>query len=94
MTNSKISRSKLTTASGHTMHNSELMKLLGLRPGGHLPAEGLGAHEIQGILVWVRPLSEMQPGRRRHRIVALCPGCKTIVPAGRLHQHKCKAVQS
>lgn len=37
------------------MHSGEMMEALGLKSGGHLPAEGMPERLIQGVRVYVRP---------------------------------------
>jgi hypothetical protein len=82
-------------------HSIHVMRMLGLRPGGHLPAEGMPVRVIQGIKVWVTPYvarTYVEPwsgmARRvkssKHRVMAECPHCGKHLSAGRLHQHKCK----
>lgn len=67
-------------------HAGDMMSLLGLRPGGHLPVEGMAERIIDGYRVYVAPKLRTN---RAHRIIAICP-CGRHIPAGRLHQHKCE----
>lgn len=76
----------LKNARGWKMSHSELYVLLELKPGSHLPAEGIPVRQIQGIDVWVEPKTT---SALKHRVMARCPGCKAVLSAGRLHQHKC-----
>jgi hypothetical protein len=87
---------------GRNMWSGEMMKTLGLKAGGHLPKEGMPERVIQGIRVYVKPAPESVVvvkhfGKRvgilkrsNHRVMAICPGCKRHLSAGRLHQHVCK----
>lgn len=69
-------------------HTSEVFRLLGLKPGSHLPPEGMPPREIQGIRVWVTPKPEGEPRSVcSHRVLAECPVCKKHLSVGRLHQH-------
>lgn len=71
----------------------EVMKALGLKPGGHLPEEGMSERVIQGVRVYVKPAeNRREQGYRkssRHRVMAICE-CGVHVSVGRLHQHKCR----
>jgi len=69
---------------GRTLHSHKMMPLLGLKPGGHLPVEGMGTRDINGVMVYV--LAKFRSGRH-HRIIAICPACKKHVPFGRMGQH-------
>ena len=79
---------------GHqwSMHSGEMLQALGLKPGGHLPADGLPPRELQGVTVYVAPAAPAASGRKssRHRVMAVC-SCGRHVSAGRLHQHRCPA---
>jgi hypothetical protein len=85
---------------GRNMWSGEMMKALGLKPGGHLPSEGLPEREIQGIRVYVKPATPTKITTNvfgthiwkssKHRVIAICPGCERHLSAGRLHQHICK----
>jgi hypothetical protein len=81
--------------------SSEMLRMLGLRPGGHLPAEGMPPRLVDGIKVWVNasPPARYHHGwsakpskvkSSAHRVMAECPACGAHLSAGRLHQHKCK----
>jgi hypothetical protein len=75
------------------MHSHEMMEALGLKPGAHLPKEGMPERLIQGIRVYVKPSGEKTSARSnssKHRVIAICPGCNRHISAGRLHQHDCK----
>lgn len=80
------------------MHSGELMQELGLRAGGHLPAEGMPAREINGVTVYVLPANGPDTTSRRnksskHRVMAICPDCQRHMSAGRLtsqHYKHCK----
>lgn len=70
-------------------HSYDLYTKLGLNPNRHLPDEGLPLQEINGVQVYIKPKHEMVANRRKHRVMAICPGCSKHVPAGRLFQHIC-----
>lgn len=79
-------------------HSGDVMEMLGLKRGGHLPDEGMPARVIQGIKVWVEPTPGPKYdacwGRPRkssaHRVMCECPDCGKHMSVGRLHQHVCK----
>jgi len=75
---------------GWNLHSHDVLPLLGLRPGEHLPAAGLPPRVIQGVKVWVA-MSAAPTGRKSatHRVLAECPLCGKVLSVGRLHQHKC-----
>lgn len=83
----------ITGQYGRNAHSDELKAFLGLSATTKLPAAGLPPRYIQGIKVWVTPLTA-SPGLRRkrstHRVLAECPSCHQILSAGRLHQHVCR----
>lgn len=61
------------------------------------PAEGLPARQVQGIKMWVAPLSAKPvDGSRRagHRVLCQCPTCGATLSAGRLVQHKCGSART
>lgn len=73
------------------------MEALGLRAGGHLPAEGMPERLIQGVRVYVLPaVGHMPPmvaamtggycprKSSAHRVMAVCPACERHMSAGRL----------
>lgn len=71
---------------------TELREMLGLKPSGHLPPEGLIA-EVQGYKVEVVSEAKMEAfyegyAKKPHRIFAQCKTCRTFIPAGRLQQHE------
>ncbi len=78
------------------LRNDHLMALYDIKPGGHLPAEGLPEKLAGNVQVYVKPSAG--PGRRGKayfiRFMCICPRCGTHLPAGRLEQHidtkKCK----
>ena len=78
---------------GRNAQSHTVRAMLGLAPLQKIPAQGMPARYVQGILVWVDPLPERPIGRRRrratHRVRALCPDCGQTLSAGRMHQHKC-----
>lgn len=70
----------------------DMYRLLGV---SRLPVEGMPARDIQGVQVYVKPLSAgprlPRHGKRlSHRVIAIC-NCGQHVSVGRLHQHKCKS---
>lgn len=69
--------------------SGEVMRKLGLRAGGHLPAEGMPERVVEGWAVWVTP--EVVDKRHRHgsahRVMARCPGCHKELSLGRMGQH-------
>ena len=74
-------------------HAHDILKMLGVK---RLPPEGMSMRVIQGIEVWVvaqRPKLPTERKRHMHRVMCHCPGCRLVLTVGRLHQHKCKAVQ-
>ena len=91
----------ISQKAGYTrnMWSPEMMETLGLKPGGHLPKEGMPEREIQGIRVYVKPANEPIIGKyythrnTKHRVIAICPGCNRHLSAGRLHQHVCKGAK-
>lgn len=82
-------------------HSSQMIRLLGLDPKRHLPAEGLPAREVPGygpagdlpIRVWVDSTETARAKKQFQRVRAECPGCHKDVPAGRLFSHRCKTGQ-
>jgi hypothetical protein len=80
--------------------SSDMFTLLGYAGETHWPSEGVPAQIVQGIKVWVEPAvpkfrkrydgQMVQVKSSTHRVMAQCPGCGTVVSAGRLIQHKCK----
>jgi hypothetical protein len=66
--------------------SGEVLAMLGLKPGHHLPKEGMPVRKIQGIEVWVAS-SDVKKNRFTHRVMAKCPVCGKAMSAGRLHQH-------
>lgn len=70
------------------MHSGEMMQELGLKSGGHLPAEGMPERTINGVTIYVLP-AEPSTGRKssKHRVMAICPVCNRHMSAGRLNQH-------
>ena len=83
---------------GRLMQSYELFPLLGIPAGGHLPKEGFGHREVQGVLFKCEPA--MAPryyerhGRMRkvkvskHRVFYLCVECSRWIPFGRAGQHR------
>lgn len=71
----------------HAAGAGGMKTLLGLSPKAKFPPEGLPPRDVQGFQVYVTPARG--DGRRKHRVFAVCT-CGTHVPAGRMHQHKCK----
>lgn len=67
-------------------HSSAVLPMLGLKPGRHLPPEGMPPREIQGITVWVKP-QEANRKSSLHRVYAKCPACGKEMSVGRLPQH-------
>jgi hypothetical protein len=49
-----------------------------------IPKDMTGSVVLGGIEL---VLNAANPKRRQHRIMARCPKCSDLVPAGRLHQH-------
>ena len=79
-------------------NSNEVLPLLGLKAGGHLPVEGMPPRKIQGITVWVEPaptpdltMARDYTLRRvkssKHRVMAECPVCRKHMSLGRLQQH-------
>ena len=81
---------------GWNLQHHELYPLLGLKSGSHLPDEGFGPVEVQGITFVCRPAG--RPTKRRwdgtwakpckHRIYYLCEVCERWIPFGRAGQHR------
>jgi hypothetical protein len=79
---------------GRFMQSYELLPLLGISRGGHLPPEGFDPVEVQGIIFKCEP--SMAPryrnGRRvkssKHRVFYLCKDCTRWIPFGRAGQHR------
>lgn len=77
--------------------NTDMLLILGeihqaTFPGGkQWPDAGLPPTVVQGVKVWVNPIVRV-PGRKssKHRVMCECPGCGTVLSAGRLFQHVCK----
>ena len=69
------------------MQSHELMPVLGFKRGGHLPAEGFGPVEVQGVLFFCEPAQVGPRKSSKHRIKYFCKACKTWVPFGRAGQH-------
>lgn len=65
-------------------HAHHILQLLGVK---RLPDEGMPERLIDGVRVYVAP--RLRPGRRFHRVTAICD-CGRHIPVGRLHQHICK----
>ena len=70
-------------------HSGMLLRALGLRSGGHFPAEGLPEREIEGVRGYGLPAPGPDPSCRRrksskHRAMAICPICARHMSAGRL----------
>lgn len=67
------------------MQSREMLQRLGLKPSSPIPKDFEGKFNVDGveILVTLPPVK----GSRKHRILAKCPDCQHMVPAGRLHQH-------
>ena len=80
-------------SSGRNAHTSVVMRALGLKPGGHLPDEGMPPRFIGVVWVWVTPAQTQLPGFERksstHRVMGECPSCGRHMSVGRMHQHKC-----
>lgn len=77
-------RSKyLLNSNGYQMSSSELLASLGLKPNSPIPPNYSAEKVLQGVTIRVEV---SQPGGK-HRVKAVCPNCKSLVPAGRLHQH-------
>jgi hypothetical protein len=81
---------------GRIVQSRDMMRLLGLRPGAHLPDGGMEERTIQGVRVWVthivhhpdeHPSRDRRRGPRPHRIMCACSVCGKAVPFGRLFQH-------
>lgn len=66
----------------------DVLRLLGLRAGGHLPPEGMAERFIDGVRVYVAPVVKGDRRVRGHRVYAICD-CGRHIPVGRLHQHRC-----
>lgn len=83
----------ITGRYGKRTDSKDMMGFLGLRPGSHLPAEGMPERLIQGVRVFVKPVDNPRAlGYRKsskHRVMVVC-GCDRNVPFGRLRQHKCE----
>lgn len=82
---------------GRNAHSHDVLPMLGIPAGGHLPPEGMPPRKIQGITVYVKPAApSVQVARwgklvtaksSRHRVMCVCPLCAKHVSLGRLHQH-------
>ena len=68
------------------LHSHDLLPLLGIRPGGHLPSAGFGPVSVQGTSFRCLPVGEA--GRRKHRIEYFCIECQRWIPFGRANQHR------
>lgn len=80
---------------GWFLQSYELLPLLGVPAGGHLPKEGFGPVEVQGVRFMCRPAlaPRLRPDGRivkvsRHRLVYLCEACQKWIPTGRAYQHR------
>ena len=69
-------------------HSGMMMRALGLKSGGHLPAAGMPERLIENIRVYVLPAPGADPTCRhkssKHRVMAVCPVCDRHMSAGRL----------
>lgn len=65
----------------------DLLAMLGLKAGGHLPTDGMAERLIDGVRVYVAPKVAGNRRVRGHRVYAICD-CGRHIPVGRLHQHK------
>lgn len=76
----------ITTEDGRRTQNQDLRRLMGLNPKRLPPSGALDklSFTVQGIHLMVDP---QVPGKRKHRVKAMCPRCAKIVSAGRLGQH-------
>src|SRR5262245_43259257 len=77
---------------GTNIRSYELLPLLGLKPKGHLPTDGMPEREIQGVRIYVKPYVQRPPRHNasKHRVMAICK-CGRHISVGRLHQHLCAA---
>lgn len=91
---------KLIGRHGYNMQHDELREKLGLRVGQKLPAHSIPPTEVNGVWVFVLAAEDAKvrfpKTHRPHRVMAYCPNpdCQEIVPAGRLHQHKCYSIKN
>lgn len=90
---------------GDYANHTDIRQYLGLSAYAKLPKEpspscvwGVPLTDGRETMLQVRKGGEArrnQWGRliksSKHRVFALCPDCEKMVPAGRTHQHKCKA---
>lgn len=65
----------------------QMLPALGLARGAHLPAAGMPARVINGVVTWVIGKNEAVQRGVFHRVRCACPTCGADVPAGRLAQH-------
>jgi hypothetical protein len=82
---------------GRFMQAHELLPLFGIPSGHHLPKEGFGIREIQGVQFMCRPAAEPRTYERyglqrkvkvsKHRLFYLCKECRAWIPYGRAGQH-------
>jgi len=88
---------KIVGRYGYSAQAHDMYQFLGVKS---LPAEGMAERLIQGVRVYVRPLTcpvEQSGWGGRHmrrnwqglRVMAICD-CGRHIPVGRMHQHKCK----
>jgi hypothetical protein len=83
----------LKNSYGRFMQSHELLPVLGFKPGCHLPPEGFGPMEVQGVTFICEPATPARMGKygrlissSKHRIFYLC-SCRKWIPAGRAGQH-------
>jgi hypothetical protein len=83
----------LKNSYGRFMQSYELLPKLGFKPGHHLPPEGFGPTEVDGVTFICEPATSSRVnsyGRTisssKHRLFYLC-SCKKWIPCGRASQH-------
>ena len=90
----EITMTVIKNERGYQATAEDLYRLLDVQPG-KLPVEGMPERRIQGVRVYVRPLSPNPSARRNFqglRVMAICDGCERHLAVGRMHQHKCKPI--
>lgn len=68
------------------LRSDHILKLFGLPPNGHIPADYSDRKQIGNVTVEIFPRNHGSLTIKR-RVVAYCPVCAKQVCAGHLHQH-------
>jgi hypothetical protein len=83
----------LKNSYGRFMQSHELLPVLGFKPGSHLPREGFGPMEVQGVTFVCEPANPSfvntyggTVSSSKTRLFYLC-SCRKWIPCGRAGQH-------